>query len=1235
MLSKMARLLVWTALLIVAMAATSVSSSASDLPQLVITPWRDNWGALIGEALLLPTSWNLPFKFPTVSQPLNINSLPPISGGSGEGFSFDDVRWDALDIQSIELLVTVRNSSQFFREWNPNTLEFEIKIWNGCEELHANPLYSVKTQPTAFSVTQDVMGTSVTCHGKMVVVVPNVVVTASLDSKGEFLIDVSLAGATTSVTFDTTVCAIAAALSSSMVASVEGAISDAIASPSTAAMINAKAKSLVASISSQSVNASLINSTLDFFTTLLPADAKEDLIGGINSLKSMTFPDDVIKAARSVMSPFALFFVDGALTAEGQVDYVNEVWSAVQNVFNSSDAPYSVAKVSHLLFGDDNLIRRFYARMSNNVTVEGVIDLAVQDGISTIVAEVVGVALLFLEDQAPGLSFANLRSQFSSADLRGSFNVTAPQLALTFLQRIEAWTSTHVRNETIKLLVNDTFTWARSVVLESDSIVDNILLLPDILSNVASIVRAMNLNMNHSSSGLVNATNCIANNLVNGTYPVGLARTSDSALQLFTNSSVAASIIVGPPISAFSDHPHSYRMQRTGDLVDYYFTIPRVVLSAEIRSLTFLTWNAGLLASSLQMSPASSFITTGMSIKFPMNWWNTPLTSQGASLIQYFSDVVYDNINRCVPSTLVAAFHAVRDNYQATHNNNNNNNNNTTSNNGTAGNNGTTGNNGTNGNNGTTGNNGTSGNNGTTGNNNSTGNNATVCPFRCPDSTCAANLAACSCVLNAGLYNVSAAFVREVTAFDVTNDLTATGFGVYRVLVGNCSGYDFTPNLRYTWALINAGSNASLFAANGSALTVPRLTLQPDATYTLTLTVRGLLGNTVSVSWTVTTVAPTPVVSITKGGAALRVSNGNATTIAASVTDSFPGESPSFSWTCANVTAAACPSLANATIARLVLPAGSVTGTFTITFTYKAVTSSVNVTIVEGAIPAVRILQTSVPVVAVPALYLRSQAVFLTSAVTNYAGNVSYLWTVNGAAMSVARSLAANASDLITSTKEQLSAATPTLNTIVLRVSAVGDASVFGEAVLNIVVAPAYSLTLTVQKAGDAGAAAATGLADDLRLTLASDLGSPAPYGLAATYAFTFVADAKRPLHAVPTSDAAVFTAQAPMPYSTASSGAVAVAFQAQLLLGGIVAASSAVVTFSIVKPDVAAAAASQIAQAAAITDPTAAVAAVFFFEQRGGDVQHREAGRCGGGRVADRAGGTTPGFMSGRLITN
>ncbi|CUE55616.1 GPI-anchored surface protein, putative, partial [Bodo saltans] len=182
----MTRLLVWAVLLIVMVASVFGSTTGDDLnddtnvngtvpttPQLGFYPWLslDGWAYVFGAALDIPVSLDLPLRLPKISQPLNINSLPPIAGVNvvddfigGANFSFDDVHWDVLDIQNIELLVAARNSSQL--QWDFDNSELRLVDATLLDVRLGN--ISVKTQPTAFSVTPIVMGTSVTCHGKMV-----------------------------------------------------------------------------------------------------------------------------------------------------------------------------------------------------------------------------------------------------------------------------------------------------------------------------------------------------------------------------------------------------------------------------------------------------------------------------------------------------------------------------------------------------------------------------------------------------------------------------------------------------------------------------------------------------------------------------------------------------------------------------------------------------------------------------------------------------------------------------------------------------------------------------------------------------------------------------------------------------------------------------------------------------------------------------------------------------------
>ena len=467
------------------------------------------------------------------------------------------------------------------------------------------------------------------------------------------------------------------------------------------------------------------------------------------------------------------------------------------------------------------------------------------------------------------------------------------------------------------------------------------------------------------------------------------------------------------------------------------------------------------------------------------------------------------------------------------------------------------------------------------------------CPFVCPDGTCAGYLANCTCAANAQLFNISTSFERSLAAgFDVTNDLNGLAYGTYAVPSGNCSTYDFGPFMRFTWTLRNATS--TVLAMHGATLRVPKLTMRPSTTYTLTVTVAGLLDSVhVAVSHTITAEAPAPTVTIAQGGGSLRVPNARAVTLPTVVYDPFAPAAPTASWACSVIAGTvSCPDMTNATVARLVIPAGAGAGTFMITFTYRGVaSSSVNVTIVAGQIPLVRILQASAPVVAVPAVYLPTQRINLASSVTGFTGNVTTAWTVNGVSTSTATTLSISASALNASTAEQLAAGTAVENTITVRVTASADSGVFGEASLSVVVTPTYAVTLAVHKLGDGAATEATGLRDTLLLTAASGIAhAGAPYGLAFQYAFLFFADdQRRTLNAVPSGTG--YAVQAPMPFGAAAeASAVSVIFQAQLLLGGSVV-STANQTFAVVQPPANAAADDQIQQAAAIADPAAAVA--------------------------------------------
>lgn len=471
---------------------------------------------------------------------------------------------------------------------------------------------------------------------------------------------------------------------------------------------------------------------------------------------------------------------------------------------------------------------------------------------------------------------------------------------------------------------------------------------------------------------------------------------------------------------------------------------------------------------------------------------------------------------------------------------------------------------------------------------------AQACTYTCPDGLCATSLANCSCTANTELAAPEAAFDRTISTWTTTVALTGSAYAQYNVSSGNCSTFDFAQFVTYSWSLSNG--TAVVFSATGSSLSIPARTMTPGGSYTLTLTARGLLaGQNASTSFAIAAVASTPRVSIAAGGSERRYSNLKATTISASVADDYPVASPSFAWTC-TAAAGACPNITNNTVSSLTIAAGTAAGVYEITFTYRGVASKLEATFVAATIPAVAVVQTSVPVVGQPlSIYLTTQTVSLSAAVS-YAGNVTYSWyrgatnssnATAGEAIGNARVFSVSAATLDQSGTDN----TMVENRFSVVVADATNGAIYGEAALVVYVLPAYDLTVTVAAAS--GANTATALLDKLVLssksqTLNEQAGS-LPYGLAYQISFSYLSGAAfLPLSATPSGSN--YTAVAPIPAGNETGNAV-VTFQGQLRIGGVLAASDNT-TFTIVRPDATAAADSQIQNAASITDPVAAVAA-------------------------------------------
>jgi trimeric autotransporter adhesin len=469
------------------------------------------------------------------------------------------------------------------------------------------------------------------------------------------------------------------------------------------------------------------------------------------------------------------------------------------------------------------------------------------------------------------------------------------------------------------------------------------------------------------------------------------------------------------------------------------------------------------------------------------------------------------------------------------------------------------------------------------------------CPYSCPDTTCAANLAGCACTANAVVSGVDASLSRDVTTdVDMTKPLTGTAYASYGIASGNCSSFTFGLSLKFLWTLSKADGTVVL-TSNSSALNVVASTMVANTTYVLNLTATGLLASQRSTkTWTFKAVAPAPTVSITENGATVRMSNTQTITINAKVIDVVTGAS---NWSCTVISGTACPSLTNSTSSALIIPSGSPVGTFTITYTYRtSYTSSLNLTVVAGEIPYVRIITPSGALASNPMLvYLRKQNVLLTS-VVQFTGNVTFSWTVNSntTSASTTSSLALPASSLLTTLLANVNAANnDNVNTIRVKATSTADSSVYGEATISVIVVEDITVSLTVTSGAATSAAALASTLTFVPTTTPSLTAANAPLGATLQYYIVFydtVASRDTAIGLTTTPSGSSFTATAPL-FSNSAVSWQTTTFSVLVTLNGIIACTGNA-TFNITKPDIAAAATSELAKVSSITDSTQAVSA-------------------------------------------
>lgn len=465
------------------------------------------------------------------------------------------------------------------------------------------------------------------------------------------------------------------------------------------------------------------------------------------------------------------------------------------------------------------------------------------------------------------------------------------------------------------------------------------------------------------------------------------------------------------------------------------------------------------------------------------------------------------------------------------------------------------------------------------------------CPYKCPDDTCAISLAGCACTSNAVVSGLQGEFLNPIKSdmtFDVTKALQVTASASYGISSGNCSSFDFSTALKFSWRLANA-SGTWVLSSNGSSFTLVAGILKAGTTYTLNLTATGLKSTHVAMgTWTFTVTAPTPKVSITGTGATLRIPNTRGVTVKATVTDVSLG---SYNWSCVNISGT-CPVLTNATALLLYIASGETAGTYLITYTYRgSYNSTLNLTIIAGEIPYARILVPSgMALNNYPLAFLSTQTIFLGSSVA-FSSAVIYEWTINTdtTVRGNKSSLALKASDLMTSSLSQIDGM-PVQNTINLKVTSNASSTVFGEASITVIVVESLSMTVSVAKQG--GGASAEGLTDKLVFspTVAGLTTSNSPFEASIAYSVVYYDTVSNRSVAVGlTTSASSGTRVGTAPLFTDSGNSKDIIFSVILRLNGLTAAT-ANSTFTVTKPDLAAAAARELASLSSITDPAAAV---------------------------------------------
>jgi hypothetical protein len=492
--------------------------------------------------------------------------------------------------------------------------------------------------------------------------------------------------------------------------------------------------------------------------------------------------------------------------------------------------------------------------------------------------------------------------------------------------------------------------------------------------------------------------------------------------------------------------------------------------------------------------------------------------------------------------------------------------------------------------------------------------------YTCPDGSCARTPQGCACSVNATLLEATvvlpsaSASLQTVRTLVFGTAIAARVTALYRVPGGvACGNFDFSAYLNYSWMLtpVVSGSNPSAsglsIVVNGSSsATFASSLLQRNGWYNLLVRVVTFVPQRdVVLSYTFQIVDPTPIASIVVGGTTRRVSS-RGFYISALVQDIFLDTS-AFSWSCSNLsdTSALCPVnlsyalVSSGNISGVTVPGFIPAGTWNIMFTYKTITSTLLLTVVDMIIPVTQIIIGGSPVYNTN-YFMPTQTIPLASAVSYEIGGLfSYLWTVNGIATATTSTLQLPAGSLLRTSSSLLAAAVP--NVITLTATSTTNAQAYGQATVIVYVAQMPSLAiLNLTNRFLPNQSSAVALTDSLSVLIASNVvnGTAVTFGQTATLQTSYYAVrsgtklVKTPLFTTTFDvdyDLGTITrtiVETPLPNTMSTS--TSVIFTVELAINNIVI-SAANRSFQVVLPPLAAATTTQTTLLATLTDAISA----------------------------------------------